>query len=60
VAEKRAHLAAPQRWRACSLRIDDYSQDASLRKLVRSYNDLLVEYNGRGQFKNFMHSRDFF
>jgi hypothetical protein len=42
------------------LRIDDYSQDAILRRLVRSYNDLLVEYIGRGQFKNFMHSRDFF
>ena len=42
------------------LRIDDYSQDTILRGLVRSYNDLLVEYIGRGQFRNFMHSRDFF
>jgi hypothetical protein len=42
------------------LRIDDYSDDANLRKLVRSYNDLLVEYIARGQFKYFMHSRTYF
>lgn len=42
------------------LRIDDYSNDATLRKLIRSYNDLLVEYLSRGQFKHFMHSRFYF
>ncbi len=42
------------------LRIDDYSQDAVLRGLIRSYNDLLVEYIGRRQAKHFMHSRKYF
>jgi hypothetical protein len=42
------------------LRIDDYSSDTTLRKLIRSYNDLLVEYIARGQFKHFMHSRHYF
>jgi hypothetical protein len=42
------------------LKIDDYSNDASLRKLIRPYNDLLVEYIARSQFKQFMHSRNYF
>lgn len=42
------------------LRIDDYSSDTSLRKLVRDYNDLLTEYIARGEFKFFMHSKNYF
>jgi hypothetical protein len=42
------------------LKIDDYSADSTLKTLVRSYNDLLVEYIGRGQFKHFMHNRKYF
>lgn len=42
------------------LKVDDYSADATLKLLIRSYNDLLVEYIGRGQFKHFMHSRKYF
>lgn len=42
------------------LRIDDYSQDPDLRGIIRSYNDLLVEYIGRRQAKHFMHSRKYF
>jgi hypothetical protein len=42
------------------LKVDDYSADATLKPLIRSYNDLLVEYIGRGQFKHFMHSRKYF
>ena len=42
------------------LRINDYSNDAVLRPLVRSYNDLLTEYIARQGFKYFLHSRDYF
>lgn len=42
------------------LKIDDYSDDVTLRPLVRGYNDLLTEYIGRGGFKFFMHSRNYF
>jgi hypothetical protein len=42
------------------LDIDDYSGDADLRPLVRSYNDLLTEYIVRRGFEFFMHSRDYF
>lgn len=42
------------------LQIDDYSADPDLRTLIRSYNDLLVEYIGRRQMKHFMHSRKYF
>lgn len=42
------------------LQIDDYSADSALRTLIRSYNDLLVEYIGRRQMKHFMHSRKYF
>ena len=42
------------------LKIDDYSHDTTLRPLVRSYNDLLVEYIARSDYKFFMHSRNFF
>jgi len=42
------------------LEIDDYSKDSNLRELIRSYNDLLVEYIRRGQFTYFLHSKNFF
>lgn len=42
------------------LKIDDYSHDGTLRALVRSYNDLLVEYIARSDYKFFMHSRNYF
>ncbi|MBV6523135.1 MAG: hypothetical protein MNPFHGCM_03303 [Gemmatimonadaceae bacterium] len=46
--------------RLLRLRIDDYSHDATLKPLVRSYNDLLVEYIARSDYKFFMHSRNYF
>lgn len=46
--------------RELRLKIDDYSADPHLRKLIRSYNDLLVEYIARSQFKIFMHNRNHF
>jgi hypothetical protein len=46
--------------RLLRLEIDDYSTDAKLKPLIRSYNDLLVEYIGRSEFKYFMHSRNYF
>jgi hypothetical protein len=42
------------------LRINDFSSDAVLRPLVRSYNDLLTEYIARQDFKVFLHSREYF
>lgn len=42
------------------LEIEDYSSDLELRGLIRSYNDLLIEYIRRTQFKVFLHSRNFF
>lgn len=46
--------------RILRLKVDDYSADATLKPLIRGYNDLLVEYIGRGQYKHFMHSRKYF
>lgn len=42
------------------LEIEDYSGNLELRGLIRSYNDLLMEYIRRTQFKVFLHSRNFF
>lgn len=42
------------------LEIEDYSSNLELRGLIRSYNDLLIEYIRRTQFKVFLHSRNFF
>jgi len=47
-------------WALLRLKIDDYSADTELKKLVRGYNDLLVEYVARSQYKHFMHSRNYF
>lgn len=46
--------------RVLRLRIDDYSKTPDRRKLIRAYNDLLVEYISRSQLKHFMHSRRYF
>jgi hypothetical protein len=42
------------------LQIEDYSADIKLRGMIRSYNDLMIEYINRAGFKLFMHSRNFF
>jgi hypothetical protein len=42
------------------LKIHDYSQDAELRALIRSYNDFLVEYMEREDYSFFLHSRNYF
>ncbi len=47
-------------WNVLRLRIDDYSNDVTLRRLIRAYNDLLVEYIIRSELRSFMHSRNFF
>jgi len=46
--------------RVLRLEIEDYSEDMKLRPMIRSYNDLLIEYIRRSNFKIFMHSRNFF
>lgn len=42
------------------LKIDDYSADATLRILIRSYNDLLTEYVASRGIQFFLHSLDYF
>lgn len=42
------------------LKIDDYSEDNDLRKLVRSYNDLICDYIIRMGFQLVFHSRYYF
>lgn len=42
------------------LRINDYSNDNTLRPLIRSYNDLLTQYIAREGYKLFFHSREHF
>lgn len=42
------------------LRINDYSNDNTLRTLIRSYNDLLTQYIAREGYKLFLHSREHF
>jgi hypothetical protein len=42
------------------LKIEDYSHDLRLRSLIRSYNDLLIEYINRSGYKFFVHSRSYF
>lgn len=42
------------------LRVEDYSNDTALRDLVRSYNDLVIEYILRSNFTGFLHSRVYF
>ncbi|MBI3896207.1 MAG: serine dehydrogenasease [Acidobacteria bacterium] len=42
------------------LRIEDYSTDATLQPLLRSYNDLITEYIAKNNYKVFLHSRNQF
>ncbi len=42
------------------LRINDYSNDSTLRVLVRSYNELLTQYIAREGYQFFFHSRNYF
>jgi len=41
------------------LKIEDYSKNNELRNLIRSYNDLIVDYIVKNGFKVFVHSRNF-
>ena len=42
------------------LKIEDYSKDINLRNLIRQYNDLMVEYIAKTNFRLFLHSRNYF
>lgn len=42
------------------LKIEDYSKDISLRTMIRQYNDLIVEYIAKTNFRLFLHSRNYF
>lgn len=46
--------------RVLKLQIEDYSADIDLRGMIRSYNDLMIEYINRTGYKLFMHSRNYF
>ena len=53
-------ISAATLHKSLRLRIDDYSTDTTLQKLIRDYNDLLTEYIARGAHKFFMHSKNYF
>ncbi|MFN7925153.1 MAG: hypothetical protein U0Q16_33960 [Bryobacteraceae bacterium] len=42
------------------LEVEDYSRDRELTRLIRGYNDFIVEYIARGDFKTFLHSKNYF
>jgi membrane-bound ClpP family serine protease len=42
------------------LEIEDYSEDENLKKLIRTYNDMITGYILRNGFKMFLHSRNYF
>lgn len=42
------------------LKIEDYSDNAELRKNIRTYNDLLTQYISKNGFPIFLHSRSHF
>lgn len=42
------------------LKVEDYSNDENLRRMIRSYNDLIIEYIVRTDLQFFMHSRNSF
>lgn len=46
--------------RVLRLEIEDYSNDLALRKIIRSYNDFIVEYIARSDYKTFLHSKNYF
>lgn len=41
------------------LKIEDYSDDATLTKIIREYNDLICQYIGRNNGEMFFHTRKF-
>jgi len=42
------------------LKIEDYSQDKKLKSLIRSYNDLIVEFILTKNYSYFLHSKNYF
>lgn len=42
------------------LQIEDYSNDDELRKIIRTYNDLITQYISKNAFPFFLHSRNHF
>ncbi len=42
------------------LKIENYSKDKSLRHLIRTYNDVIVDYIAQKNIPAFVHSRNFF
>ena len=42
------------------LKVEDYSKQLQLRELIRSYNDLIIEYINVNNHKFFFHSRIYF
>ena len=46
--------------RVLRLKIENYSSNGELKQLIRSYNDFIVEYIARSDFKSFLHSRNYF
>ena len=44
-------------WEVLRLKINDYSDDADLRALIRVYSDLIIEYIRRESFSVFIHCR---
>jgi len=42
------------------LKIDDYSKNAVLTRLIGDYNDLITEYIARGQYNFYLHSKNQF
>jgi hypothetical protein len=42
------------------LKIEDYSNDAKLQPIIRSYNDLITEWIAKINSSIFVHTRKFF
>ncbi len=42
------------------LKIEDYSKNIPLREVIRSYNDLMIEYIRRNNYPFFLHSKNHF
>jgi hypothetical protein len=42
------------------LKIDDYSNNVTLRNMIRDYHDFLLEYIQRGNYTFFLHSKNYF
>lgn len=46
--------------RGIKLKIEDFSGDATLQPLIRSYNDLITEFIVRNNYEFFLHSRRYY